>query len=208
MKKLYSLILLAFFQVLICNAGLPYSTLEVDSTGLIQNTNVTLTATNTIQQTNTHNQFAGTFISTTNTIICGYGRINWSFGSLPTPYNNVQGSTVPTNSTGIYATHYILPDELQGRTNIQIVTTYLATNSGTGFHPYYHFYGTGPDGVTTFNDTSYNPTLSYVPGFNYFTNTYHLTPNYTNMYICNQVGDSAPAPTNWIWLINVKEIIW
>ena len=50
MKKLYSLILLAFFQVLICNAGLPYSTLEVDSTGLIQNTNVTLTATNTIQQ--------------------------------------------------------------------------------------------------------------------------------------------------------------
>jgi hypothetical protein len=53
---------LAFFQVLICNAGLPYSALEVDSTGLIQNTNVTVTFTNAVNAIN--NKFY-----TTNTII-------------------------------------------------------------------------------------------------------------------------------------------
>jgi hypothetical protein len=174
------------------------------------------TATNSVCQTNdsravtmtnANNVFAGTFNSVTNTIVLGYGRINGTFGSLPSPYNNMQGYAFPTNSTGIYGVHYILPDELQGRTNIQIICTYVATNSGTGFIPYFHFYGTGPTSATAFTDTSYNPNLSYVNGFNYFTNTYHISPSYTNMYFVNQIGDNT-APTNGIWLINVKEILW
>ena len=207
MKKLYSLILLAFFQVLICNAGLPYSALEVDSTGLIQNTNATITFTNSLNATNAANVFAGTFNSVTNTIVLGYGRINGNYVQLPGSYNNIQGYAFPTNYNGIYAIHYILPDELQGRTNIQIICTYVAANSGTGFTPYFHLYGTGPTSAPTFIDGSYNPTLSYGNGFNYFTNTYHLAPSYTNMYFMNQIGDSI-APTNGIWLINVKEMIW
>jgi hypothetical protein len=151
--------------------------------------------------------FGGTFNSVTNTIVLGYGRINGTLASLSSPYNNMQGYAFPTNIAGIYAVHYILPDELQGRTNIQIICTYVATNSGTGFIPYFHLYGTGPTSATAFSDTSYNPTLSYVNGFNYFTNTYHLAPSYTNMYFVNQIGDYT-APTNGIWLIEVKEILW
>ena len=177
-------------------------------------TNYVNTATNSVVQTtdsrvlaltNANNQFAGTFIPTTNVIIIDSSK--WivnpatAYVSIPNTINIV-GLTLVTNA---YADTWfnLLPDNVGVKTNLTFKMNYWATNNGAAWPFNLGLLGQNMAG----NTLSINPQLFTIPaytnGWNTFIFSLSVSPYCTNMSYRGYVGNSNIPATNTLWLVSL-----